>query len=62
MIKPQLEFGGAAKSTLGEPLPVSYTALVYDAGKESYPLVCERRYTLSGLSRASRIADRRLEN
>lgn len=62
VIKPQLEFGGAAKSARGEPLPVSYTVLVYDAGKESYPLVCERRYTLAGLSQASLIADRRLKN
>jgi hypothetical protein len=42
-----------AKPVLDLPLSKSYTVLVYDAQKESYPLVCERRIALPGLAHAS---------
>lgn len=42
-----------AKPVLDLPLSKTYTVLVYDAQKESYPLVCERRITLPGFGQAS---------
>jgi len=48
-----------AKPALDLPLSRSYTVLVYDAQKEGYPLVCERRLTLPGFSRTALSADRR---
>ncbi len=50
-----------AKTISGEPLSNSATVLVYDAQKEGYPLVCERRFTLSGVGLASRPAQRHPE-
>ena len=48
-----------AKPVLDLPVSGNYTVLVYDAQKEGYPLVCERRLTLPGLSQTALSADQR---
>jgi hypothetical protein len=47
-----------AKPVLDLPVSKTYTVLVYDAQKEGYPLVCERRTTLPGLSEIALSANR----
>jgi hypothetical protein len=47
-----------AKPVLDLPSLKTYTVLVYDAQKEGYPLVCERRITPPGLSETSASAQR----
>jgi len=48
-----------AKPVLDLPISKNYTVLVYDAQKEGYPLVCERRLTLPGFSPTALSADQR---
>lgn len=40
-----------AKTVLDDPM--NFTVQVYDAQKEGYPLVCERRYSLPRVSQVS---------
>jgi hypothetical protein len=48
-----------AKPVLDLPVSRNYTVLVYDAKKEGYPLVCERRLTLPGFSQTALATDQR---
>lgn len=42
-----------AKPAVEIPVSGTFTVQVYDAQKEGYPLVCERRFTVPGLAQIS---------
>lgn len=47
-----------AKTVVARLAPLAFTVEVYDADKEGYPLVCERRYVPSGFPATKRTMQR----